>query len=125
MKSRCYLDDPVNHLYREKGIKVCRRWLKGDKIKGGFECFAEDMGKPPSKDHTVERIDNDGHYTPKNCRWATRKEQANNCTRNIRLTFRGETKTLPEWADKFGINARTLRTRLSGKWTIERALTTP
>jgi hypothetical protein len=126
MKSRCYLDDPINHRYREKGIKVCRRWLKGDKAKGGFECFAEDMGEPPSKDHTIERIDNDGHYEPKNCRWATRKEQANNCCRNVILTFKGETHTIPRWAEITGIDSKKLRARLRAYgWTVQKALTTP
>lgn len=126
MKSRCYLDDPINHHYKEKGIKVCRRWLKGDKDKSGFEYFAEDLGEPPSKYHTIERIDNDGHYTPKNCRWATRKEQANNCCRNVVITFRGETHTLPKWAERLGLCPKKLRARLRAyQWTVEKALTTP
>ena len=63
--------------YGGRGIKVCQRWSK-------FENFFTDMGKRPSG-LTLERINNNGNYTPKNCKWATWKEQGQN-KRNLWVT---------------------------------------
>lgn len=71
--------------YGGRGISVCDRWRFGDGKRHAFECFLADMGRRPSPDLSIDRIDNDGNYEPGNCRWATRSQQQNNTRRNKRI----------------------------------------
>lgn len=90
--------------YGGRGIKVCPRW-------DSFENFLFDMGDQPD-DKTIERDDNDGDYTPENCRWATMKEQAQNRRTTIIIEFNGEKRSVKGWAEHLGIPTSTLRSRL-------------
>ena len=118
MINRCTRpSDESYRFYGAKGITVYDPWLKD------FQTFLADMGEPPSEVHTIERKDSKGNYTPENCVWATMKEQQNNRSNNVHLTYNGETLTLSQWADRIGINRKTLQFRLRRGWSIERALT--
>jgi len=73
MLQRCYYKNyQFWHCYGGRGIRVCKRWRRS------FENFLADMGCKPSRQHSLDRIDNEGNYEPGNCRWATAKEQRNN-----------------------------------------------
>lgn len=109
MRSRCQNANNAAYVnYGGRGIKVCDKWED-------FEAFYADMGEPP-KGLSLDRIDNDGPYSPDNCRWADRKTQARNRRHGKKLTLQGETLTVAEWAERSGLAARTIRARLRNGW---------
>lgn len=121
MIHRCHKQKSTSYpQYGGRGIVVCERW------RTSFALFKEDIGPRPSTKHSIDRINNDGPYEPKNCRWATRAEQARNRRSNLRkLTLNGETLTVYEWAVRTGITHTTLTRRLKQGWSDEAIITTP
>lgn len=108
IKKRC--NNPSDKAYKhygERGIKVCNRWLES------FENFLEDMGKRPNGNYSLDRIDNDGPYSPDNCRWATASEQANNTRACRYLEYQGKVQTIAQWSRETGIGYTTLINRIN------------
>lgn len=100
--------------YGERGIYVCDRWLDS------FVNFWNDMGPAPGAEYSLDRVDNDGPYSPENCRWATRLEQARNKRSTVFISFMGESKSTTEWEDFFGIRRGRLWCAMnSGKDPVE------
>lgn len=94
-------NDPAYHSYGGRGISICKRWDK-------FENFISDMGSKPTEKHSIDRINNDGNYTPSNCRWATKKEQVRNRRTTNFVTIRNETRPLQEWAEIVNLDYKIL-----------------
>lgn len=107
-----------------KGVKVCERWLHQTE---GFNNFLKDMGKCPDKKNrwTIDRLDNSRGYEPSNCRWSTYKENTNNKRNNRYIEYKGEVRTMTQWAEEYDISVKTLWWRLKKGWEFEEALLSP
>lgn len=101
MKNRCYNKNRKKYArYGGRGIKVCDEWLHS------FENFYNWAINNGYEEHlTLDRIDVNGNYCPENCRWATWKEQANNTSKNHKITLNGVTKNLHEWLKIYNISS--------------------
>lgn len=120
MKERCYYQKhPYYGYYGGKGIKVCSRWLDDP------QAFYDDMASTWRKGLTLDRIDSSKDYSPDNCRWASRSTQSRNRSTTVMLTLNDETRSLPEWAERLGLPASTLRNRYYNGWSHNAILTTP
>lgn len=104
--------------YGERGIIVCDRWKN-------FENFYQDMGDSPSIKHSIDRIDNNGNYSPENCKWSTRDDQMRNTSRNIYIEYNGEKLCAKDWANRLGLcSGQVITWRLKKGWSIEKTVTT-
>lgn len=114
MKQRC--QNPKYHGYARyggRGIFVCERWQE-------FDAFYADMGDAP-QGMSLGRINNDGPYSPENCRWETPTQQV----RNRSVTAKISDVPIAELAEKYGIPAKRLRERLKSGWPLDKALSLP
>lgn len=122
MKQRCLCETNCNYRdYGGRGITVCDEW------KDDFYAFYRwSIANGYSDNLTLDRKDNDGNYTPENCRWVTQKKQSNNRRTNLYLEYNGETHTAAEWGDKLGAKRNCIVSeRIKNGWSIEKAVTTP
>lgn len=105
--------------YGGRGIVVCERW------RYSYENFLADLGRKPTPKHTLDRKDNNGDYSPDNCRWATRKEQTRNRRGTRLLTCNGETLSVGDWAERVGMPIKTIEARLENGRPDEAAILGP
>lgn len=104
--------------YGGRGIEC--RWTLAD-----YPSFLLHVGRRPTPSHSIDRINNDGHYEPGNVRWATKKEQTLNSRKVVLVTAFGETLCLADMAARHGMNWYTLRDRLKSGMSPESAISTP
>ena len=118
MKARCFNPNSERYLsYGGRGITVCDEW------KDDFQSFYEwSISNGWSEGLTLDRINNNGGYSPNNCRWTNMTVQNNN-KRNVRIiTYNGKSQTITEWSKELGISKSLLYYRIT-HWSIEEALT--
>lgn len=125
MKYRC--EDPTSpayHNYGGRGIKLCEEWA--DEVQGYFRFKEWALNNGYDETLTIDRIDNNGNYSPENCRWADDYIQRNNRRNNIQIEYGGRVQTLSQWARELGVPMKNLhnRIRVLG-WDVERAFTQP
>lgn len=121
MKARCVNQNRKEYpRYGGRGIKLVDEWLE-------FQPFMEwAIGSGYSDELTLDRKDNDGNYTPDNCRWVTRLVQAYNKSNNRYITHNGETKTICQWAKEYNISYNVLKKRLDDLgWDFGKAISEP
>ena len=118
MKTRCYNEKCSEYMhYGGRGIRVCERWLKS------ASAFIEDMGPTYCDGMSLDRIDNDGWYTPENCKWSSIVDQNRNRRNTIRVEFPGYgMMTIKEASDVSGVGYHTIRMRIVRGFPPERWL---
>ncbi|MEW9304493.1 hypothetical protein [Labrys neptuniae] len=122
MKARCLNPKEASFArYGARGIRVCGEWISDF---AAFRAWA--LANGYQEDLTIDRKNNDGHYEPANCRWATYAEQNRNYGRNRPLLFNGRYVLIPDLAAEYGLPQDIVKNRIRRYgWPIERALTEP
>ncbi len=122
MVQRCYNSNNHGYIhYGARGIVICDRWLG----KNGRINFYNDMFPTWKEGLSLDRINNDGNYSPENCKWSTIKEQINNRRITLKLNYNGQSYLPKELAVLLGMNEYTLRSRIFMGWSIDEIVNTP
>src|ERR1700722_16643995 len=123
MRRRCKnKNETLYKNYGGRGISITKDW---DDSFISFRDWAIENGY--SDGLSIERIDNDGNYSPENCRWLEPKDQANNTRKNVFVVAFGEKKSIARWSidKRCKVDYGTLRYRIKAGWTVEIAISTP
>lgn len=129
IKSRCYIKSTRSYpLYGGRGITVCDRW------KDSFKNFYSDMGPRPSQKHQIDRINNDGNYTPDNCKWSTPIENSLNrrgnkiqpdIAKEIRARYISEITTIIKLSKEYNISKTHVSDIIQNKTHVDSDYTPP
>lgn len=112
-RSRCQNpNNPRYSSYGGRGIEMDSSWKE-------FRNFFNDMGPRP-EGMSLDRINNDGPYSPENCRWTTRSQQQRNRRVNVFIEYQGQEKTIAEWAEITGLTHREIRYKHEKGWSAEK-----
>lgn len=112
MQDRCYSVSAKDYPnYGGRGIQICDKWHNNYLV---FKKWALSTGYDYHKkgsEQSLDRIDVNKNYSPDNCRWVNMKVQANNKTNTVRITYKGETRTITGWAEYLGIDRDLINSR--------------
>jgi hypothetical protein len=125
IKQRCNNPGATGYKnYGGRGIKCLWESLSDfrNDMRDSFIEFAE---KYEGRNISIERIDNNGHYSKENCKWATLREQANNRRSNRLLNFLGKTQNVGAWSKELKISSYTILNRLNLGWSVDDSLSKP
>lgn len=121
MITRCYVPSArMYYAYGGRGIKVCERWLDKE---NGFLNFLSDMGLSPTKEHQLDKIDNNKDYSPENCRWVTFDIQKINKRSVHLITHNGETMCATDWGRRLGKSLKCIMGRVKRGLSLDEVLT--
>lgn len=121
MKDRCYNPNNIGYKrYGGRGIRLCDTW------KYDFKCFFDWAIPKYRKGLYIDRIDNDGIYSPENCRWVGLVQSMRNMSNNRPIEYMGQTKCIAEWAEIVNMPASVIYDRLNKLgWSVQDAFTKP
>ena len=105
--------------YGGRGITVCKEWEDFDT----FADWAKSSGYQAGL--TIDRIDNNGGYSPENCRWVTKRLQNRNKRTSRLVTYMGVTKPLVDWCEELGLKYDSIHNRIVKGWDPALAFNTP
>ena len=134
MKKRCYYTKCNRYnYYGGRGIKLCDEWndrtiirISGIGYTKGFLAFKKWALENGYQDNiSIDRIDVNGNYAPANCRWVTKRVQANNCRNNKYITYKGKTQSMADLCRELGLDYGLMQQRFYKGWTPEKAFKTP